>query len=109
MYTYAAKCVRVVDGDTVFLNCDLGFRLFSEFEFRLAGINTPEMRGATRDAAMTAKARLTDLIVGKPLIVQTAKSDKYGRWLATIRVGEDNINQRLIDEGHAVPYMVDKI
>lgn len=42
MYEYKAKLVKVIDGDTIDLNVDLGFYIFIQMRFRMAGINTPE-------------------------------------------------------------------
>ena len=47
MYTYKAKCTRVVDGDTIDASIDLGFDITINKRIRLAGINAPESR--TRD------------------------------------------------------------
>jgi|TARA_B000000557_G_C20753487_1_gene434063 micrococcal nuclease len=113
MYTYKAKLMRVVDGDTVDAEIDLGFGVFMKQRIRLYGINTPESR--TRDLeekerGLAAKARLTELL-GKEFIVETIlnKRGKFGRILGTLHVNKDdgstqNINQTLVEEGHAVEY-----
>lgn len=44
-YSYKAKLGRVVDGDTVWLDVDLGFNIWAHLGFRLEGINTPEVVG----------------------------------------------------------------
>jgi micrococcal nuclease len=61
MYTYEAKVVRVVDGDTIDALIDLGFDIHKKIRIRMVGINTPESR--TRDLeekklGLAAKARL---------------------------------------------------
>lgn len=102
-YEYKAQVVRWIDGDTVELDVDLGFRLRFRDHFRLDGIDTPE-RG--RAGALTAMVRAVQLApVGSDVLVQTSKSDKYGRYLAAIwpEVGPP-INITLVNEGHAVPY-----
>lgn len=112
MYQYKVTFVRAVDGDTAILAVDLGFHLTATMDFRLLGINAPEMHGATRPAALAAKAELERLCGLGSLRITTEKSDKYGRWLAKIDVlAPDgsvltNANQALIDGGFAVPYMV---
>jgi len=53
MYIYNAKCLRVVDGDTLDAQVDLGFDTFKKIRIRLVGINTPESR--TRDLEEKAK------------------------------------------------------
>ena len=69
MYTYAARLVRVVDGDTVDLDIDLGFHITVRERFRLAGIDTPELRDRNtelRAAAYEAMRYLEHLLQGKP-------------------------------------------
>jgi micrococcal nuclease len=111
IYEYKATLDRVVDGDTVWLNVDLGFRACIRVDFRLYGINTPELVGATRTAGLAAKTALEQLLALGPITVTTHKpepTDKYGRWLATIYVespeGRVDVNYALISEGHAVRY-----
>lgn len=104
-YTYNATVVRVVDGDTVILKVDFGFRVFAESPFRLWGINCPEMN---TPQGKLAKKRVEELLpVGKEIFAKTYKNpiDKYGRYLAELYVGSKNINQVLVKEGHAVTYM----
>lgn len=113
MYTYKAKLLRIVDGDTVDAEIDLGFGVFMKQRIRLYGINTPESR--TRDLeekerGLAAKARLTE-ILGKDFIIETIlnKRGKFGRILGTLHVEQEdgsrkNINQTLVEEGHAVEY-----
>lgn len=111
IYEYRAWVDRVVDGDTAWLNVDLGFRVVVRVDFRLLGINTPELVGATRTAALASKAELERLLSLGPLTVTTYKpepTDKYGRWLATILVqtptGPLNVNEALVAGGFAVRY-----
>lgn len=103
-YTYRATVVRWVDGDTVWLTVDLGFRLTTTNDFRLYGIDTPE-RGQPGYAEATARA--TALApAGSTVLVTTYKNpDKYGRWLAEVFAGGINVNQTLIVEGLARPYL----
>lgn len=108
MFEYTAIVVRIVDGDTVDLDVDLGFKTRRKDRFRLEGIDTPEVR--TKDkiekaAGLAASARLAELIpVGSEVTVRTNKPGKYGRWIATILKDGVDINQQLVKEGHAVPY-----
>lgn len=108
-YMYAAKLDRVVDGDTVWLVVDLGFGVQVRLDFRLQGINAPELRGAARQAGEASKAALQGLLTaGVDLEVTSFKSEKYGRWLAqldaTISGARVNVNQTMIAEGFAVAY-----
>lgn len=110
IYEYNAKVVRIVDGDTVWLDVDLGFGIHANLDFRLLGINTPEIVGATKVAGLAAKAELQRLLALGSLRVETHKSDKYGRWLATLFVkpgdgAEVNVNAQLELGKFATPYL----
>lgn len=112
MYQYNATFTEVYDGDTATATIDLGFYVKLEVTVRLLGINTPELRGGTKESkarGLAARNRLRELILGKQLQVISVKGDdSFGRWLVVIQVpGEArSINQQLLDEGHAVPFMV---
>ena len=103
MYEYRATLVRVVDGDTVWLEVDLGFDIRRLDSFRLVGINAPEMNTAEGKAAREwLVARLPAV-----LMIRTVKDrrEKYGRYLATLYVDGTNVNEQMIEEGHAQRYM----
>ena len=113
MYEYRCDLVKIVDGDTIDVDLNLGFNVtLKKQRVRLYGINTPESR--TRDLeekryGLAAKARLRELLEGvDSLVVKTAidkkARGKYGRILGTIFVNETNINDLLVDEGHAIAY-----
>lgn len=110
MYEYRCLLDRVVDGDTVDITIDLGFSAFLHKQrIRLYGINTPELRSSNPDERVKAKEateRLKELLP-KEFIVRTTKDKrgKYGRILGTLIVEDNDINQQLITEGHAVKYM----
>ena len=118
MYEYRAKIIKVIDGDTVDVDIDLGFGVvLTDERVRMMGIDTPESR--TRDKVekkfgLASKARLKE-ILGKQAILQTQinrngedKKGKFGRILGDFQVdmdGEDKLaTQVLVEEGHAVPY-----
>jgi micrococcal nuclease len=103
MYTYKAKLNRVVDGDTVNLTIDLGFRLTYTANCRLAGINAPEMNTEEGKTALVAlMVMLTDNFVNKnPVLdIQSTGLDKYGRPI--VRIG--NINDKMVEGGYARKY-----
>lgn len=101
MYQYKAVVYEVVDGDTFKANVDLGFRVSINEKFRMIGINAPEMN---TDAGKQAKDFLAQQIAGAEIEMIVHGQDKYGRWLATVYKGPQNINQLMIDSGHAVEY-----
>ena len=107
-FVYRAILERVVDGDTIDVTLDLGFKVFLRNQrCRLAGIDTPESRTrnlAEKALGKKASARLSELCVGS-FKIQSLGKGKYGRILA-IPYTEDNkdICQILKEEGHAVEY-----
>lgn len=114
LYHYKMTVIRVVDGDTVYGDVDLGFNIGSKkMEFRLAGINTPETKGDTRTAGLTSKKYVEDTILNKDVVILTKKDskEKYGRYLAEIFYLDAtnnyvSLNKELIAKGLAVPFMV---
>lgn len=107
MFEYAATILRVVDGDTVDLKVDLGFRHFMEDRFRMAGINAPDNENVTAKKAATAF--LSGLLpVGTKVKLKTDKdeTEKYGRWLGIIWISSSalSVNTLMLDNGHAVIY-----
>lgn len=108
-YVYRATVRRWVDGDTVDLSVDLGFTVRVDQRFRLLGIDTPEVnRKASREAGNAATAFAEALApVGSTVFIQSHKTGKFGRWLATIYpegTPTDSINDALLKAGHAKPY-----
>ena len=111
LYHYSAEVTRVVDGDTVDAFVDLGFDMHSKQRVRLYGINTPECR--TRDkiekvAGLAAKARLQEMLKENKnkCVIKTSldKKGKYGRVLGVLYVEDVNLNETLVEEGHADEY-----
>lgn len=102
MFVYQATVDYIVDGDTVDVTIDLGFKIYSKQRIRLNGIDTPE-RGQPLYAE--AKARVTELLEGKTVTLKTYKVSKFGQYLGDFLVDDGpTINQTLINEGLAKPY-----
>ena len=109
MYIYNAKCLKVVDGDTIDAQIDLGFDTHKTIRIRLVGINAPESR--TRDLeekerGLAAKARVKQLLKENKneFILHSQGVGKYGRCLGEIYLGDSNLNDQLIQVGHATSY-----
>jgi micrococcal nuclease len=105
MFTYAAKIVHVVDGDTVDLTVDLGFRVKFDIRARVYGINAPEV--STTPGRMVRDWLREHVKAGDQVTIQTFKApgDKYGRWLAKIEHPEiGDIAKALIERNYAVDY-----
>lgn len=85
MWTYFCGLHRVVDGDTIDLNVDLGFHLVINIRVRLLDVDTPEIRGEERTQGLIAKAYVEEWLgQAEQLRVTTEKTGKYGRWLGVI-------------------------
>ena len=105
-FTYTGVVTNVVDGDTVDAILDLGFNISHKVRMRLNFVNAPEMKGASKEAALVAKKFLEDKLYNKKSILVSHKKDKYGRWLVTIYSDTlyKSVNQELIDNGMAEKY-----
>jgi micrococcal nuclease len=104
VYDYKARLIRVIDGDTVVMDIDLGCFVRRETTLRLLGINAPEVVGESRAAGLAASAHLKSLLEGGGLTIHTVldRNDKYGRLLATIfRPGGVDVNALMVADGHA--------
>jgi len=112
MYEYKATVKRVIDGDSVVLDIDLGFHMFmNETKIRLYGLDTPEMNSTDpllRLQAILATRYLYDnLPIGSKVIIKTVldKREKYGRLLATIITQDGfNLNEGLLNDKLAINY-----
>lgn len=107
LYNYKAQVLRVIDGDTIEAQIDYGCRTFGKWRVRLLHINAPEIHSADPDAqaaAIRAKAYLQLLIEGKEVVIHTEKADSWDRLLGEIYLADVYINQKMIDDGYAVPY-----
>ena len=116
MYEYKSKILRVVDGDTVDVDIDLGFGVWLHKErVRIMGIDTPESR--TRDKVekkfgLASKARLKELMpIGSIQILKTQidksgedKKGKFGRILGDFMIDTKLVTDIMISEGYAVAY-----
>ena len=117
MHTYKCEIIRVIDGDTVDVDIDLGFGVWMHKErVRIHGIDTPESR--TRDKeekiyGLAAKEFVKSFLsVGSDATLQTEKdkTGKFGRILGKFLVydgvtdSEMHLGDIMIREHHAVPY-----
>lgn len=115
MYQYKAKILKVVDGDTVEIDLDLGFNIvLSNQRVRMAGVDTPESRTANAEEKVRgqlSKKKLAEkLPVGSWVKIETLRADsnddKFGRILGVFILDDGTkVNQWLIDNNYAVPYL----
>ena len=102
MYKYKATVLKVIDGDTVKLTIDLGFRLSYTANCRMAAINAPEM---SEDAGKASRAALMEYLpVGEIVDIISTGLDKYGRPIVVIKANGTDINIKMITQGFAVKY-----
>ena len=123
LYFYRAHVERIVDGDTIDIQLDLGMSIFRRERVRLWGVDAPEMRF---NAGKEARRYLVNLATEKgwlvnPVYVRTIKdeTDKYGRYLAIIyeqptdmnvdiealihakSLDRGSVNWQIVEAGHA--------
>jgi micrococcal nuclease len=104
MYQYKAKFNKVIDGDTINLTIDLGFRMTMTTNCRLAGINAPEKNDVHRwGISMLHLAKLIKETPGELTIISRSL-DKYGRPIVAVYIGEQLINQQMVSDGMADKY-----
>jgi endonuclease YncB( thermonuclease family) len=103
----AGRVVRVYDGDTVTIAFDTFGLGFYQHQVRLLGIDSPEIRGKSpeeKKAAIAAREYMKSLVLGKTVLFRVSSSDKYGRLLANIWVGDRDVSALMLESGHARPY-----
>ena len=114
MWTYRAKVIRVIDGDTVDVDIDLGFGIWQKNErVRIMGIDTPESRTRNKvekKFGLAAKAKLQSLL-GKDTVLKTTinkkgidMKGKFGRVLGDFLIEDKSVATIMCETGHAVAY-----
>ncbi len=111
MYEYKAELKRVVDGDTIDLIIDMGFKITTTQRIRLKGINTPETWHRKKDSdeykrGMEAKNYVLKRLEenGNKMTIRTDKyPGVYGRFIADIILADSDIslNDELLQKGYA--------
>jgi micrococcal nuclease len=103
------RVIKVYDGDTITIASKLPFdnSPLYRLSVRLNGIDTPEIKGKTEDektAAKQARDALSNLILNKYVTLKNIQTEKYGRILADVFIGEVHLNEWLITEKYALKY-----
>ncbi len=110
MYRYNVEVTRVVDGDTVDVDIDLGFgMIYKKQRVRMMGIDTPESRTRNLEEkyyGKLSKAHFQKILSEGNIQLLSHDKGKFGRILGELFIGDSvySINQQMIDEHHAVPY-----
>lgn len=110
MYTYRCIINKVVDGDTVDVDLDLGFGIWLRNErVRIVGIDTPETR--TRDLeekklGLAATDRARELLAegSEQILLSKDFKGKFGRILGDFKLGDTTFSQTMLNENYAVVY-----
>lgn len=92
------KVTRVIDGDT--------FEIEGGIKIRLIGMDTPEMKNKNKTIdcfAVEAKKKMESLVGGKEVVLvkDVSETDKYGRLLRYVYLGDEMVNDTLLKEGYA--------
>ena len=108
MFVYRAIVTAVYDADTITVDIDLGFHIWSRGEkIRLFGINAPEVRGPERPQGLKSRDWLRERILDKEIVLKSHSDGKgkYGRWLGDIFLPGDatSLNRQMVDLGLAEP------
>ena len=113
---YVKKVSKIVDGDTIDVDIDLGFDISFSSRVRLAGIDTPESRTTDKfekSLGLEAKSYLKhEIEAAKSVVIKTEKmdsSEKYGRILGWVFLdgASVSLNEKMIADGYAWGYMGD--
>jgi len=101
--------IKVYDGDTITIASKLPYDTSPLYRFsvRLNGIDCPEMKGKDEDekeCAQIAKKEMNDLIMNKMVTLKNIQTEKYGRILADVYIGDLHLNQHMIEKRLAVAY-----
>jgi micrococcal nuclease len=108
MWTYRAQLDRVVDGDTIDLRVDLGFKTYKQVRVRLQDVDTAEIYGVHKESdeyqrGMEHKRFVQDYLDRDgewPLrLITEEETGKYGRWLGDVRPFDgESLTDRLIEQ-----------
>jgi len=98
-----AMILRVLDGDTFEARIEISPRHEWVAMVRVLGVDTPELTGDTKAAALVAKAFTVAWLSQGPVTVTGCKNDSFGRFLGAVTRGDENLAQQLIVNGYGVP------
>ena len=99
-----AYVMSVYDGDTYTASVDLGFQTVIVEDFRLLGIDTPEVTGEGKERGMEVRDYVQAMMEGRMIQLREHGQEKYGRWLAETRVDGRDLTEHLIRQKMGVRY-----
>jgi|APHM01.1.fsa_nt_gi Micrococcal nuclease (thermonuclease) homologs len=107
-WTFKAHPIHVVDGDTVDLRVDLGFRTYKKIRVRLGGVDTNEIYGVEDDTQEYMTGVEQKEFVERKLFAESERGEvifnsqdekgKYGRWVGDIFINDESLTESLVDE-----------
>lgn len=105
------RVIKVYDADTITIASKLPYNdsPLYRLSVRLNGIDTPEMKGKSvsdeeKEAAKLAREFVYNLVFNKYVRLENIESEKYGRILADVYIGDIHLNELLLKERYAVKY-----
>jgi endonuclease YncB( thermonuclease family) len=103
------KVIKVYDGDTFTMISKLPHTEgpIYRFSVRMTGIDSPEIKGKTfneKELAKKSRDALSNLILGKIIVLKNVSTEKYGRILADVYLGDLHVNEWMISNNYAVRY-----
>ena len=105
------RVIKVYDADTITIASKLPYdeSPLYRLSVRLNGIDTPEMKGKDisneeKEAAKSAREFVYKLVFNKYVRLENIESEKYGRILADVYIGDTHLNELLLKERYAVKY-----
>ena len=106
MYEYSGKVLKVIDGDTIEAQIDLGFDIFTVKRVRLANIDAPEVRTKNKEeklAGKKAKNRLIEIFQqnNDRFVLKSLGIGKFGRCLGEVIVNNQSVSKLLLEENLA--------
>lgn len=108
-YLYKGKVIKIIDGDTLDVILDLGFKMTLTTRLRLLGLDAAELHdplASERMRAQDAKNWLYAKVFDQLVLVRTEKSDSFGRYLAEVYIPEqeNSVNYQMLAAGLVSPY-----
>jgi micrococcal nuclease len=107
----SGQVIKVYDADTITIASKLPYpeSPLYRLSVRLNGIDTPEIKGKDvieeeKEAAKQARDFVSNLVLHKTVRLENVESEKYGRILADVYIGDIHLNQLLLQERYAVKY-----
>lgn len=112
-YNYPCKLIRVIDGDTLELEIDLGFRIKRTEKVRLLGFDAPEVRTLDeheKEVGLQATTFLNRMLSYKSdMYLSSFKGDSFGRWLGDMYYRIDgqyfSVNNQMREYLHAIGWL----